>query len=107
MANVNRVIIIGNLTRDPEITHSETGEAVLEFALAISRLYLVMGAVKEETTYADISAFGKVAELVAKRCKVGSSLFVEGRLKLESWKTSAGQKRSKLSVVAESIQLLD
>jgi len=107
MANVNRVIIIGNLTRDPEVKFSQTGTAVLEIALAIERKYLVMGVVKEETTYVDISAFGKVAELVAARCRKGSPLFVEGHLKLESWTTKVGAKRSKLAVVAEGIQLLD
>ena len=80
---------------------------MVEFALATRRLYLVMGAVKEEITCVDITAVGASAELVSQHCKDGSSLFVEGRLRLESWKTSAGQKRSKLVVVAESIQLLD
>ena len=106
MANVNKVILIGNLTRDPELKNSQTGTTVLGFALAIYRKYVVMGVVKEETAYVDVTAFARVAELVAQSCKKGSSLFVEGRLKLETWKTNAGQNRSKLAVVAENIQFL-
>ena len=107
MANVNKVIIIGNLTRTPEVRKTNSGSTVCDFGMAINRKWKTKdGQDGEETTFVDVSAWGRVGEVVAQYCDKGSPLFVDGRLKLDQWETSEGQKRSKLTVVAESVQLL-
>lgn len=108
MANLNKVMLIGNLTRDPEIKYTPKGTAVASFALAINRNYTTEGGEKrEEVTFVEIEAYGRVAEIIGEYCKKGSPLFVDGRLKLDTWDDKqTGQKRSKMKVVAENIQLL-
>lgn len=108
MPNVNRVILIGNLTRDPEIKYTPKGTAVCDIGLAINRTYTPDGGEKrEETTFVDVTLFGKVAEVVSKYSAKGQPLYVEGRLQLDSWEDKqTGQKRSKLKVIGDNIQLL-
>lgn len=108
MANVNRVFLIGTLTRDPEIKYLPKGTAVAEVGLAINHTYKTDGGEKrEEVTFVDITLFGRVAEIVDEYCKKGRPLYVEGRLKLDTWDDkTTGQKRSKLKVVGDNIQLL-
>ena len=108
MANLNKVMLIGNLTRDPEIKYTPKGTAVAGFALAVNRNYTTeSGEKREEVTFVDLEAYGRVAEIIGEYCKKGKPLFVEGRLKLDTWDDKeSGKKRSKMKVVAEAIQLL-
>ncbi len=108
MPNLNKVILMGNLTRDPEIKYTPKGTAIAAFGMAINRNYtLESGEKREEVTFVDCEAYARLAEIIGEYCKKGKPLFVEGRLKLDSWddKTS-GQKRSKMKVVVETMQLL-
>ena len=109
MADLNEVRVIGRLTRDPELRVVANGQSVAQLGLATSRKYKGQdGVLREETTFVDITCWGKLADAVARYVKKGGLIFVGGRLKFDSWddKTS-GQKRSKLSVVAENVQFLD
>jgi len=108
MANYNRVILVGNLTRDPQLKYLPSQTAVVEFGLAINRKYKTAdGQDREEVTYVDISAFGKQAEVINQYCQKGRPLLVEGRLKYDSWEDKqGGGKRSKLTVVVENFQFL-
>ena len=108
MANVNKVILIGNLTRDPEIRHTPKGTAVGDIALAINRVYTSeTGEKREETTYVDVTLWGRTAEIAQQYLKKGRPAYIEGRLQMDTWEDKAtGQKRSKLKVVAEALQLL-
>ena len=108
MPNLNKVMLMGNLTRDPEIKYTPKGTAIAVFGLAINRnSTLESGEKREEVTFVDCEAYARLAEVIGEYCKKGRPLFVEGRLKLDSWddKTS-GQKRSKMKVVVEVMQLL-
>lgn len=106
MASYNRVILLGNLTRDPELRHIPTGTAVTDIAMAVNdRRKTPSGEWVDETTFVDITFWGRTAEIVCEYCSKGSPLFVEGRLKLDTWE-SEGQKRSKLKVIGDKIQLL-
>jgi single-strand DNA-binding protein len=108
MANLNKVMLIGNITRDPEVKYTPKGTAVSDIGLAINRVYTTdSGEKREDTTFVDVTLWGRTAEIVNQYCKKGSPLFVEGRLQLDSWEDKqSGQKRSKLRVVGEGIQLL-
>ena len=107
MANLNRVFLIGNLTRDPELRYIPSGTAVANFGLATNRIYTTQdGERKEEVCFVEIVAWSKTAENCANYLSKGSPLFVEGRLQFDSWETDDGQKRSKLKVVADRIQFL-
>lgn len=108
MASLNKVMIIGNLTRDPEIKYTPKGTAIADIGLAVNRNYTTeSGEKREETTFIDVTLWGRVAEIVGEYCKKGRPLFVEGRLQLDSWDDKqTGQKRSKLKVIGENIQLL-
>ena len=108
MASLNKVMLIGNLTRDPEIKYTPKGTAIADIGLAVNRNYTTeSGEKREEVTFIDVTLWGRVAEIVGEYCKKGRPLFVEGRLQLDSWDDKAtGQKRSKLKVVGENIQLL-
>lgn len=109
MANLNKVMIIGNVTRDPEIKYTPKGSAVVDIGIAVNRTFTPEGGERrEETTYIDVTLWGRTAETAAEYCKKGRSVFIEGRLQLDSWEDKAsGQKRSKLRVVGENYQLLD
>lgn len=108
MASLNKVMLIGNCTRDPEIRYTPKGTAVTELGLAVNRRYTAdNGEKREEVTFIDVTLWGKTAEVAAEYLKKGRPLFVEGRLRLDSWDDkSTGQKRSKLSVVGENIEFL-
>lgn len=106
MASFNKVILIGNLTRDPELRVTANGNSICKLGLAVNRVYLTKdGERREETTFIDIDSFGKQAEVISKYMRKGRPLMVEGRLKLDQWE-SEGQKRSKLGVVLENFQFL-
>jgi len=108
MASLNKVLLMGNLTRDPEVRALPSGMSICSFGLAVNRNFTTKdGEKREETTFVDIDAFGRQAEVIAKYMSKGRPIFVEGRLKLDQWddKTS-GQKRSKLGVVLENFQFL-
>ena len=107
MANLNKVFLIGNLTRDPELRYIPSGTAVASFGLATNRIYTTQdGERKEEVCFVDIVAWSKTAENCANYLSKGSALFVEGRLQYDSWETEDGQKRNKLRVVADRVQFL-
>ena len=108
MASYNQVTLIGNLTRDVEIKTTPKGSSIGSFGLAVNRKYTTeSGEKREEVTFVDITVFGKSAETLAQYTKKGSPLFVEGRLKLDSWDDKAtGTKRSKLHVICEQFQFL-
>lgn len=108
MANLNKVMLIGNLTRDPELKYTPKGMAIAQLGLAVNRVWSnEAGEKQEEVTFIDVEMFGRKAEVAAEYLKKGRPVFIEGRLKLDSWddKTS-GQKRSKLKVVGESLEFL-
>ena len=108
MASYNKVILLGNLTRDPELRYTPSGAATVRLGLAVNRQYKTKtGETKEEVTFIDIDAWDKQAEVIAQYLRKGSPLFMEGRLKLDQWddKTS-GQKMSKLRVVLENFQFV-
>ncbi|MFA5129249.1 MAG: single-stranded DNA-binding protein [Patescibacteria group bacterium] len=109
MADLNEVRLIGRLTRDPELRTTPGGASICTFGLATNRKYKANdGKITDETTFVDITCWGKVAENVSKYMKKGRLIYVGGRLKFESWDDKqTGQKRNKLSVVAESVQFLD
>jgi single-strand DNA-binding protein len=109
MASFNKVILAGNLTRDPELRYTPKGTAVCKFGLAISRNWTnEAGERKEDVTFVDIDAFGRQAEVVAQYMKKGRPFLVEGRLKLDQWDDKqTGQKRSRLGVVLESFSFID
>jgi single-strand DNA-binding protein len=108
MASYNKVMLLGNLTRDPEVKYTPKGTAVTELGLAVNRTYTTDGGEKrEETTFVDITMWGRQAEIAGEYLKKGRPLFVEGRLQLDTWDDKqTGQKRSKLRVVCENFQML-
>ena len=106
MATFNRVILIGNLTRDVEVKYLQSGTAVNEIGLAVNdKRKDKNGSWIEETTFVDITLFGRTAEVAAEYLVKGASCLIEGRLKLDQWEAD-GQKRSKLKVIGESMQML-
>lgn len=107
MASLNKVMLIGNLTRDPEVRYTPKGQAVTDISLAMNRRYMVDNEMREEVTYVDVTFWAKQAETIGQYCKKGRPLFVEARLQLDSWddKTS-GKKVYKLRVVGEHFQFL-
>ena len=107
MASFNRVILIGNLTRDPELRYTPTGTPVCEIGLAVNNRHKsASGEWVEETTFVDVTLWSRTAEVANEYLKKGASIFVEGRLKLDSWESNEGQKRSKLRVICENMQML-
>lgn len=108
MASLNKIILIGNLTRDPEVRYTPKGAAVCDVSIAVNRKWKdEAGKLNEEVTYVEIVIWGKTAEHVGQYLKKGSSACFEGRLQQESWEDkTTGQKRSKLRVVAETVQFL-
>jgi len=108
MANFNKVMLMGNLTRDPEVRYTPKGTAVAEIGLAVNRIYSGENNEKrEETTFVDVTLWGRTAEVAGEYLKKGRPVFIEGRLQLDSWEDKqSGQKRSKLRVVAEGMQLI-
>lgn len=109
MANFNKVILAGNLTRDPELRFTPKGTAIAEFGLAINRSWKdESGQTKEEVTFVDITAYGRQAEVIGQYFKKGRPILMEGRLRYDSWDDKAtGQKRSRLKVQLEAFQFID
>jgi len=108
MSSFNKVILMGNLTRDPEIRYTQKGTAVAEIGLAVNRVYSTDGGEKrEEVTFVDVTLWGRVAEIAGEYLKKGRPAFIDGRLQLDAWDDKqSGQKRTKLKVVGESLQLI-
>lgn len=108
MASYNKVLLMGNLTRDPEVRYTPKGTAIANLGLAVNRVYTTEGGEqKEEVTFLDIEVWGRQAETAGQYLAKGRPIFVEGRLKLDSWEDKeSGQKRNKLKVVAERVQFL-
>lgn len=109
MASFNKVILAGNLTRDPELRYTPKGTAIARIGLALNRTYTTeTGEKREEVTYVDVDAFGRQAEVLAQYMRKGRPLLVEGRLRLDQWEDkNTHQKQSKLRVVLESFSFLD
>ena len=107
MSNLNKVFLLGNLTRDPELRYMPSGSPVANFGLATNRRYTGQdGQKKEDVTFVDIEAFAKTAELCQQYLSKGRQVLIEGRLKYRTWESQDGQKRNKLSVVAERVTFL-
>jgi single-strand DNA-binding protein len=107
MANLNKVFLIGNLTADPELRYAPSGSAVTDLRLAINRFWSGKdGERREETLFIDVTVWDRMAENCGKFLRKGRSVHVEGYLRMESWETPQGEKRSKIKVVAESVQFL-
>ena len=107
MASFNRVILMGNLTRDPELRVTPQGTSVCKINVAVNKqIRMSDGGVKDETSFIDVDAFGRQADVIAKYFIKGRPILVEGRLKLDRWETQAGEKRSKLGVILESFQFV-
>src|SRR4051812_48885021 len=108
MASFNKVILLGNLTRDPELRYTPKGTAIAKIGLAVNRVWTnEAGEKKEEVTFVDVDVFGRTAENVGQYMRKGRPILVEGRLRLDQWDDKqTGQKRSKLGVVAETVQSL-
>jgi len=109
MANFNKVILAGNLTRDPELRYTPKGTAIAKLGLAINRTWRnEAGETKEEVTFVDVDAFGRTAETIGQYLKKGRPILLEGRLKLDTWEDKqTNQKKSRLGVVLESFQFID
>ncbi len=107
MANFNKVILMGNLTRDPQLKYLPSNTAVCEFGLAINHKWRDRdGNLKEDTCFVEVSAFGKQGENINQYMNKGGAILVEGRLKFDSWTGQDGQKRSRLTVVAQNSQFV-
>jgi single-strand DNA-binding protein len=106
MTSFNKVILLGNLTRDPEVRYTPNGIAVASFAIAVNRKYKQGDETKEEVSYIDIVVFGKQAESCGQYISKGDSVLIDGRLQQRRWETEDGQKRSKVEVVAQSVNFM-
>lgn len=106
MASFNKVILMGNLTRDPKLASIMSGSTVCEFSIAINRKYTVNGQEKEEVCFVDIVVWGRQADSCGKYLHKGSAVFVEGRLKTDSWEDKEGNRRSRLRVAADRVQFI-
>jgi len=108
MASFNKVILVGNLTRDPELRYTPKGTAIAKLGLAVNRVWTSeSGEKKEEVTFVDVDVFGRTAENVGQYMRKGRPILIEGRLRLDQWDDKqTGQKKSKLGVVAETVQFL-
>jgi single-strand DNA-binding protein len=108
MASFNKVILLGNLTRDPEVRYTPKGSAVCDLGIAVNRQYtLDSGEKREEVTYVDVVLWARLAEIAGEYLKKGRPVFIEGRLQMDSWDDKqTGQKRTRLRVVGETMQLL-
>jgi single-strand DNA-binding protein len=108
MASFNKVLLLGNLTRDPEVRYTPKGSAVADLGIAVNRQYtLDNGEKREEVTFVDVTFWGRTAEVAGEYLKKGRPVFIEGRLQLDTWDDKqSGQKRSKLKVIGEMMQML-
>jgi single-strand DNA-binding protein len=107
MVSFNKVILVGNLTRDPELRNTPNGTAICRFSLAVSRQFRnADGSSREEVLFIEVDSFGKQAETIARYMVKGRPILIEGRLRLDQWENQAGEKRSRIMVAAESFQFL-
>jgi len=106
MSGFNKVVLLGNLTRDVQLRTLPNGGSVAESGMAVNRKYKVQGESREDVCFIDISAFGQQGQLMAQYCRKGSQVLIEGRLHLDNWTAQDGSKRSKHSVTVESVQFL-
>src|SRR5881628_3701102 len=108
MASFNKVILLGNVTRDPEIRYTPKGTAVTELGMAVNRVYSTdSGEKREEVLFVDVTLWGRTAEIAGEYLKKGRPVLIEGRLQLDTWDDKqSGQKRSKLKVIGETMQML-
>lgn len=108
MPNLNRVLLMGNLTRDPELRYLPSNTPVVSIGLAVNRRWRnQQDQQQEETTFVDCEAFGRSAEVINQYLRKGRPVFIEGRLRLDQWQDREGQNRSKLKVVVENFQFVD
>jgi len=108
MPNLNKVMLMGNLTRDPELRYTPNNTAVVGLGVAVNRRWRnQQGEQQDETTFVDCDAFGRTAEVINQYLKKGRPLFIEGRLKLDQWEDRDGNKRSKLKVVVDRFEFVD
>jgi single-strand DNA-binding protein len=105
MSNFNKVLLMGRLTRDPELRYTPQGTAVSDIGVAVNREYTVGSEKRKETAFVDVTAWGRQAEVICEYLRKGAPVFIEGRLHFESWEQE-GQKRSKLKVVLENFQFI-
>lgn len=106
MVSFNKVILLGNLTKDPEIRYNPNGTAVANFSVAVNRRYKQGDEFKDEVGYFDVVVFGKQAENCSQYLNKGAGVLVDGRLQQRRWETDDGQKRSKIEIVAQNIQFM-
>ena len=108
MSSFNKVILLGNLTRDPELRTTPAGTSICKFGIATSRVSKnAKGETTEEVVFIDVDAFGKQGEVIARYFAKGRPIFLEGRLRLDQWESANGEKRSKIGVVLESFQFIN
>ena len=107
MASLNRVLLMGNLTRDIEVKYTANNNAVANIGLAVNRRYRSGDEYREETTFVDCEAWGKTAETMAKYLSKGRPVFIEGRLKLDEWQDKEGKRCTKMVTVVENFQFID
>jgi single-strand DNA-binding protein len=107
MANFNKVILLGNLTRDPQLRYLPSQTPVVDFGLAVNRRFKTQsGEQRDETTFVDCSAFGRTAEIINQYCRKGKQVAIDGRLQQRSWEDKEGKKQSSVDVVVENLQML-
>jgi len=107
MANLNKVLLMGNLTRDPEVKYTPKGTAVCDLGIAINDSYKAQdGTIKETVTYVEIEVWGRTAENCKQYLTKGRGVFIEGQLRLDQWETPQGEKKSKMKVRADRVQFL-
>ena len=106
MATLNKVFLIGNLTRDPELKYTSNGTGIARFGLAVNRTYNTDDGEKKDTCFVDITAWDKLAEVCSEYLTKGRLVLIEGRLHYQSWESDDGAKRNKIEVVAQNIQFL-
>ena len=100
--NFNKVFLAGRITRDPELSYTPSNTPVVNFGIACNRTFSQNDSTKEEVTFVDVKMFGKRAEIIHQYFAKGKPIFIEGRLNLDQWESSDGQKRSRLNVIAEN-----
>ncbi len=105
-SDINRVVLIGRMVKDPELRYTQSGSSVANFSIANTRTYSVSGEKKEYTSFFNCIAWGKLGEAIAQYCKKGQRIGIEGRLQQRSWDDQNGQKRSSVEVVVENFQFL-
>ncbi|WP_457635868.1 single-stranded DNA-binding protein [Persephonella sp.] len=103
---LNKVFLIGRLTRDPEIRFLPSGSQVTSFTIAVNRPYRVNNEWKEETYFFDIESFGMLAERLGKQLNKGTQILIEGQLRQDRWETASGEKRTKIKVVADRVNII-